>query len=174
LAVIAPILVLTILASRFGGATRRNQIAATAFLALSLIFFVVPVWGRGTTTVGLTPAEGMQFPVPSKSTSYVVGDRFSVVPVATLAGATGLLLAGSRRKTRSDMRIWPTVFVAHIALLTAIGFFVTNLRSHSPSWSQSVSQAYRSQCAEDRPNKLALVPETFGAPVKIVCRDLRG
>lgn len=173
LAALAPLVVVAILMYRFPGAIRRNQLVAVAFVGLSVVAFVVPVWGRGTDSAALTRAEGPQFPVPSTSRTYVAANRFSVVPVMLLAGAAALLLAGPRRRRSDKRRIWPIVFVVHIALLSMIGFSVKNLRSRSPSWSASVGSVYQSQCARNPATNLVQVPEVFGARVRIACRDLK-
>jgi hypothetical protein len=174
LAVLAPVAVLAVLALRFRDATGKCQLVAVAFVMLSVVSFVVPVWDRGTSSAALTSAEGVQFPYRSTSTAYVAGNRFAVVPVFMLAGAVALLLAGARRRSRTKSWIGPSVFVAHIALVTVIGFSVVTLRSHASSWSASVDRVYRSECRGRAPNRVVQIPEVFGAAVRVECRDLKG
>ena len=177
LVVAAPIVLVAILTALLPGATFRIQLLAASFIALAVITFVVPVWGRGTPAVALTAIEAPTSLANSTGTAYPGANRsprFSVVPVMMLASAAGLLLAGSRRRKSRTTRIWPVVFVAHIALLTIINFSSTNTRSHDRSWSSTVDSAYRTQCAGERPANLITVSTGMGFffPVTLRCGDL--
>ena len=173
LVVMAPVVVLAFLAAVLPGATLRNQLLAGSFVVLAITSFVVPVWGRGTQSVALTGntarAVGALYPGANRA------PRLSVVPVFLLASAAGLLLAGARRRrSRTTPRILPLVFVAHIALVTIIGFSSTNLRSHYRSWTPTVDYAYRSHCAGARPTAVITVATGFPLPFPVVlkCGDL--
>ena len=74
----------------------------------------------------------------------------------------------------SDIGYLILVFVAHIALVTIIGFSSTNLRSHYRSWTPTVDHAYRTHCVGARPTAVITVATGFPLPFPVVlkCGDL--
>jgi hypothetical protein len=176
----AAVFVLAILAALFHRADRKHQRLATGFLAVSVASFVVPVWGRGTDLVALTAADRHLSFFHSSSTAYVAADRFSVVPVMMLASAVAVLVAGaSKCGSRIRTQSMALVFAAHIALVTILGFPVTNARSSFPSWSATVASDYKRECGGAPSAKLvSLTPGAIGLlgrsgfAVTIACRDL--
>jgi hypothetical protein len=150
---------------------RRAQLAGVAFVAYAVMLFVVPVWGRGTFVLGLV--EG--------GSSADGSARFDVVPVILLASAVAVLLGPvGGRPPRWVRQIAIPVFVAQVALLTAVNFSVVNLRSHDLSWKPKVAAIYLSKCQgrpSDRlvtiPNNRQLAAMRLGLfPVTVPCKSL--
>jgi hypothetical protein len=142
-------LILTVLSI---GVDRNRQILAGVLVAYAVISFVLPAWSRQQAT-----------------------PRYSVIPVFLLASALAILVAPpARSRSQWISRVGRPLFVAQIIVLIIIGFSVTTYRSESPSWSRSVTQAYRLHCVGSSPNKLVEV-QTDAAkfwPVTLPCRDL--
>ena len=152
LAIVATIIFVAILAVLLAGVDRQRQALSLVFVGYSAVFLVMPVWVR-----------------------QAVQPRYTVVPIFLLASSLAVLVA-ARNKSRTELarRVWSTVFVAQILLVTCIGFSVTNYRSLSPSWSTSVAEA-QATCASVRASTIVtLRADAFNVyPVKLPCRDLQ-
>jgi hypothetical protein len=168
LTIISTIVVIAIFVVLMRGATRSHQVLASVFLAYALITFAVPVWARGTSFV---------VPLFHTENAAAIHLRFSVIPVLLLSSAAAVLLAPSARPTRSPLtRIGRILFVAHIAILTVIGFSVTNLRSSEVRWATAITNAY-THCAGAPSDKIVTVRTAnvrymLLYPVPLPCRDL--
>ncbi len=172
LAVSAPIVILAIFALLLRGVERAHQLLAGTFLVLAIVTFVVPVWGRGTQIVALSPSDKGFFAVGT----YLPTGRFSVVPVIMLASSFALVLDGPRRRNPETWRrVCVALFVAQIALVSLIGFSVSNLRSRGEPWSARVDAAYRYKCADADPSKQITVQSVGGVynyPITFRCHEL--
>jgi len=136
----------------FPGAGSRAQALAAVFIVHAPIAFVIPVWIRGTTFVTWFGATGAHH-------------RYGVIPTMLLSSAAAVLLAPSGAgRSRPIARIGRPVFVAHVVVLTLVGFAVVIPRSVSPRWRASVDQRYQAECIGAPPDKLvALSISAVGA-----------
>ena len=136
-----------------------------------MVLFVVPVWGRGTPSLGLT--EG--------GPAGLGDGRFEVVPVILLGTAVALLLSPVPALTKSQLRrIGIPVFLVQVAVLTVVNFAAFTVRSFDPPWSPKVAAIYAQQCKGVPPSKLVTIPNNvlFGLskyglfPVTVPCSSL--
>jgi hypothetical protein len=143
---LAPLLVLAMLALAARGAGRRAQVMAGAFIALAVVLYVVPVWGRGTN--GTAMFRDIYF-----------DQRFDVVPVMLLASAFAVLIAPTSCSTRRFVtRIARPSFVVLAAVLSVVGFSVTTIRSTDPPWTTRVERVQADQCAGRPSSTVAIIP----------------
>ena len=135
------------------GVDHGRQVLAVVFVLYALVIFITPAWSR------------QQAP-----------PRYSVIPVVLLASAVAVLAAPPvRLRSAWISRVARPLFVVQVAVVTVLGFSVTNLRSESPQWSASVSRTYTTECITASPNKLVQVQTDFYGffwPVTLPCRDL--
>jgi peptidoglycan/LPS O-acetylase OafA/YrhL len=125
---------------------------ALIFLAYSIVTFLAPVWDRRD-----------------------VASRYSVMPAILLASALAVLLADPTRSRDTWVtRIGRPLFVAWVVGLTVIGFSITNYRSQDPTWSNSVTLTYTTQCRHKPPDTIVEVrTDAYNAwPVALPCKDL--
>jgi hypothetical protein len=140
-AIAATVAVLGVVAVLLRGATRHQRAFAVACVACAVVAFVVAAWTRGTA-----------FPPMVAGASYAPWHmRFSVVPVMLLASAVAVLVAGAGRAARA-------LFVAHVVLVTLVGFPATNIRGDGPRWADSVAATRAGACAGAPATRLVQVP----------------
>jgi hypothetical protein len=152
LAIGSVVVVGVILARLLVGAERKRQLLAVVFVAYAVVVFVTPAWSR-----------------QSEAT------RYSVIPVMLLASAVAVLVADpTRQRSRWIARVGPPLFVAQVLVVTIIGFSVTNYRSESPVWSNSVTFTSETECHGASPNKVVGVKTDYlnAWPIDLTCRDL--
>jgi hypothetical protein len=146
------ICIVIILAMLMRGAGRDHRMLALIFLAYSIVTFLAPVWDRRD-----------------------VASRYSVMPAILLASALAVLLADPTRSRDTWVtRIGRPLFVAWVVGLTVIGFSITNYRSQDPTWSNSVTLTYTTQCRHKPPDTIVEVrTDAYNAwPVALPCKDL--
>ena len=171
----APAVVLAVLAVRFARADHAARLLALSFLVLAIATFAVPVWGRGMQSVALTQADaGPLHFTGFQATRYLVANRLSVVPVMALASSAAILLGRTTSHTQAQLaaRVWALVFVAQIGLVTLVGFSVHNARSDAKPWLTTVATKYRTECGGVPSSDPVSVPDVFGSPLSLKCRDL--
>jgi hypothetical protein len=146
---LAPLLVLTMLSLAARGAGRRAHVMAGVFVALAVVWYVVPVWGRGTN--GLVRYRDIYF-----------DQRYEVVPVMLLAGAFAILIAPTTCATRRFVtRIGKPCFVALAVLLIVACFSVITIRSFDPSWTNRVDRVAAEQCRGRPPSTVVIIPNSM-------------
>jgi hypothetical protein len=146
---LAPLLVLTMLALSARGAGRRAQLMAAVFVALAVVWYVVPVWGRGTNA--LVRYRGIYF-----------DQRYDVVPVMLLVSAFAILIVPtSCSLRRSVTRIGRPSFAALGAVLIVVCFSVTTIRSFDPSWITRVDRVAAEQCAGRPSSTVVIIPNSM-------------
>lgn len=159
------LVLLVLLVVLMRGASRRDRLMAGVLVAYGVVTFVVPVWGRGTSS--LTWGIGPQLELG--------GTRFSLAPVFLLSAAFAILVApvGSTA-VRAVARIGRYVFVVHVVVLSILAFPVTNARSeHGVAWASALKDARRT-CARADPDqmvKLAADDRGFWI-ITLPCREV--
>jgi hypothetical protein len=151
-------------------AGRRSRVASVVLLVYAVLWFVVPVWGRGTALMGLRTDGGL-------STDW--NHRFDVIPVILLGLAVGVLIPDRAGRSRPGVRrMAAALFVAQVALLTAVNFGVINRRSVDPPWGPKVDAIYAARCVGRSPDRLVTIPNNKWYfpnglfPVTVPCRAL--
>ncbi|HEY5171434.1 MAG TPA: hypothetical protein VIK54_06875 [Acidimicrobiia bacterium] len=157
--------VAAIFATLIPGAGRAARILAAVLGASSVMAFILPARQRGLTNLllGLTNAYHPEFL------------RFSVVPVMLLASAVAVLVAPKARAASGRIASAARVaFVAQVAVLTLVGFSVTNYRSTMYSWTGSLTRTYDKKCLNQRLDKVVKIQtDPLGYwPVTLPCRDI--
>ena len=174
-----PILALAALAF-LGASTWRacteRVVAAAGLTLLAVALLVVPVWGRGTNHGAIEfPQETILGPVPQAGEYNPGPSHFSIAPVLVLGGALAVLVSADHRSRRAR-QLLGAAFVAHLVVVGAFGFRVTNGRSAGPEWLPTVETA-RKGCEGRPPNEvaeLALPQPFFNPPIRVTCDELTG
>jgi hypothetical protein len=144
---VVPLITCVFLAVLMWRAPRASLTLALVFLVEAVVFFVVPVWGRGTQSLGLA-SQVLDAPAT----------RFSVVPVFLLASAFALLVAADpTRPPRLVERVGRPLFVAQVVITIVLCFPVVNQRSRGGTWTRQVARAYQTQCVGEPPDHEATV-----------------
>jgi hypothetical protein len=153
---LAPLLVLALLALAARGVGRRAQVMAGAFAALAVVFYVVPVWGRGTNQLVMWA-------------NIYFDQRYAVVPVMLLASAFAILIAPTGCSLRRPVtRIGTPTLVAVTVLLIVVCFPVTTIRSFDPQWTTRVERVEVDHCNGRPSSTIVIIPNdmfsTFWSP----------
>jgi hypothetical protein len=173
LAVVAPLLVLGLIAALLPGLSRRRAELVVAFTALAVIAFVVPVWGRGTNQVALA-LRLHSLLGPAQAGHYnPMSSRYSVAPVFLLASALAVGVGG-RRVTAWTAGL-RAAFVVWAVVVCAAGYSVVNLRSAGPRWTATIDRAARTHCAGQPAStkvKLTVPNRPVNPAVVVSCGEL--
>ena len=144
------------------GAGRRAHLLAAAFACTAIAEFLLPLWGRGVTTVVLVDNAG----IPPFDM------RFSVAPCFLLACALAFLLGSPERRGASTrVRVLVGLVVAQTLVLVVVNFRTATFTSSRAPWDRQVADTYERSCRGAPPEKVAVVVEGF-FPVVATCGDL--
>ncbi len=168
LVVLGPLIVVAILVALGIGASRRAQVMAGTFALFSIIWFLIPAWGRNSVYLGIGPNSIVQ------GYRDLWGEsRFSVVPVMLLASAIAILIAptGSPSVERRSFmrRICIPTFAAWTLIVVAVSFPQTTHRGLDVAWTGRVNHVLASECSGRPGSTLATVPNlvNIGPPFPI-------
>lgn len=173
LAVVASLLVVVGLFLLLRGAEEPSRSTAAGLVVAGLVTFLVSAWTRGTKALALTHIPSSFFSHPELVGVYKVAPaRYSVVPVFMIACAVALLVGAPPRADRWGSRPLRILFVAHVVVVCAVGFRVTNARSVGPAWPLAAEQARRVQCHDPGDRFSVPLPAPFfNPPVTLSCDD---
>jgi hypothetical protein len=131
-----------------------------ATVAYSVLFFVVPVYGRGTDYFHLDPAAEF----------HAIGTRFTTLSNWLLTSGLFVLFSGC--VIRVDVRRWIVAGVTvWFAVLAVAGFRGTNPRSAGPEWLPSVGAAQEA-CVGHPQHRVTLDVVPYPFDVKGTCDEL--
>jgi hypothetical protein len=131
---------------------------ALGAIALGFVFFLLPVWLRGT--------EGMRL---SPDRFNPAGSRYVLVPAAMLLSAVVVLVDGTHRRWLIG------VLVTQGALVIVLSYALTSPRSYGPFWRTELRVA-KTTCLNDLNRRAVDVPITpggLGWTTTIPCSRLR-
>jgi hypothetical protein len=138
-------------------------------MALSVVTFVLPVWGRGSHV--LEPFA----PYFVRPLGFGIATRYSVIPIVMVASAIAMLVAApGRRHHESLARAAGVIFAVQVVVLAVIGFPARNYKSTQLQWRPTVDLTYAQACHGQPADAVVIVltSPAHSYSLRLRCRDL--
>ncbi|MBI2704867.1 MAG: hypothetical protein HYX32_06210 [Actinobacteria bacterium] len=144
---LAFLITIALFVTLFRHAGRRPQRAAALLMGYSVIAFVVPAWGRGTSKIG--------FEIGVYTLNMT---RYTLMPILLLASAVALLIdpVGVER-SRRVATVGRKVFIVQVVIVCIIGFVTPTVRSAGPSWTAETAAVQARLCRGEPPDKVVRI-----------------